>query len=165
MELAVSDSHPVNRRDFILQSGAVAGVGVTGWVGIIREAVERSRAQNKPVLTETTFNSFVVDVRRQGIAASQAFVTAAQTDLPKAIRDRFAITSVQNNQLTAMSTTERAAVVAAIQRGFSGANELRVKLPGTMTAGHKGWTVSKTLKALDGATAEIWTVTATEKFP
>lgn len=162
----MSDSHPINRRDFVLQSSAVAGVGVTaGWMGIIREAVALSRAQNKPLLTETTFNSFAIALRRQGVAASQGFVTAAQTDLPKAIRERFAITSVQDNQLIAMSTTERSAVVIAIQKGFSGSNEFRIRLPGTMTAGHKGWTVSRTPKTLDGITAEIWTVTATEKIP
>jgi hypothetical protein len=165
MEPTVSDPRPINRRDFVLQSGAVASVGTAGWMKLLREAVENSRLQDKPVLTETTFNSYVVTVRRSGITASQAFITAAQSDLPKCIRDRFAITSAQNNQLTSMSSTERSAVVNAIQRGFTGANEFRIKLPSTMTTANKGWTVAKTSKTLDGVTAEVWTVTATEKLP
>ena len=160
----MSGMRPVNRRDFVLQSSALAGMGATGWLGILRDAVERSRAQDKPLLTETAFNSFVFSLRGQGTTAVQTFVSAAQTDLPKSIRDRFALTSAQNTQLTAMTSIERSAVVSAIQKGFSGANELRVKLPTTMTARGKIWTVSKTLKPLDSGAAEIWTVTATEKL-
>jgi hypothetical protein len=164
MELAMSDNS-INRREFILQSGAVAGVGTAGWLGILREAVERSRAQDKPLLTETNFNSFAVSLRRQGSTAVQAFVTAAQADLPKAFRDRFAVTSVQNTQISAMTTTERSVVVNAIAKGFTGVNELRAKLPSTMNPTGKGFTASRTQKTIDGGTAEVWTIVVTEKVP
>ena len=160
------NSDSIGRRDFLRQSGVIAGVGSISWMGVLREAVGRSRAQGKPLLTETAFNSYVVSVRKQGPVATQNFVTALRGNLRAALRDRFTLTTVQDASVGSLSTTDASIIRSAIDKGFLGSNEFRIKLPTTVTSYGCQWQAQRTTKLLDsGASAEVWTVVASDRTP
>ena len=155
-------SKRMDRRHFV-QHSALAAVGAGGWMTGLRELVERARLQDRPVLTDANFNTFLRDLRARGSTTRQQFVAALRADMRKTIRDRFTLTQAQYQRLGTFTETQKSTIVAAFDRGLTGSNDIVVAMP------NKGYvrpcivTAARTLKQLDGGrTAELWTLTFTE---
>jgi hypothetical protein len=158
----LSGSKKIDRRVFVRQSATAVGLGAVGSWGTLREVVLRSHASQKPVLTETSFNSYVQTVRSRGSTAQQAFVTSIRADVRAFVRNNFTLTTAQDRGLTAFTPTDVSTLVNAISSGVAGRNELRVRLlTPTASAGNCMVIAKRETKALaDGGTADVWTVTA-----
>ena len=88
----------VDRRQF-MQHSALAAVGAGGWMTGLRELIERARLQDRPVLTDANFNTFLRDLRARGSIAREQFVAALRADMRKTIRDRVTLTHAQDQRL------------------------------------------------------------------
>lgn len=150
----------MNRRQFMLASAAAPLAGA-GWMAVLRDAVARSQVQSKPVLTEASFNTLVTNTRKLGSTATQELVSSLRADPVKFVRDRFTLTAVQDRNLQTLSATDAATITSAVEKGLTGANEFRLRLPSTMASGRCDWTAARSTKTLDGGViAEVWTLTA-----
>jgi hypothetical protein len=96
-------------------------------------------------------------------AAMQQFVDALRVDMGQAIRDRFTLTSAQDQRVGTFTATQKTTIVAAFDRGFIASNEIIVAMP------NKGYIrpcivmASRTSRQLDGGRiAERWTLTFSE---
>lgn len=152
----------IDRRHFVRQS-ATAAIGTGGWMTGLRDLVERARQQDRPVLTDANFTSFIRNLRAQGAKATQHFVDALRADMRSAVRDRFTLTAAQDQGLGAFTPIQKTTIVGAFDRGFAGRNELVVALPNRTQAANCRVTASRTLRQLDrGQVAEVWALTFSE---
>lgn len=149
------------RRAFLQRLAATVALGTAGVTSSVRDLIDRLWSQDRPLLNEANFNSHVQAVRARGAAAEQEFVAAMRSDVRAVLRGRFALTRVQERAIAAFTPTDLTTIVSAVDKGFTGRNEFRLRIVAPTGAPRANCALSaeRALKQLPGgATAEVWAV-------
>ena len=124
----------MNRRSFLAQTSLGLG-SVVPAAGLFRPSGWAHQA--RPALSELTLAQYIQGARARGQRAVEGLVREVTTDVRSFLRNRFALASAQEAFVSQFAVGDLENIRTAFERGVSGLNEIRVRIPPPDPAGGK----------------------------
>ena len=124
----------MNRRGFLAQTSLGLGI-VAPLVRYVRPA--GLSLQTRPALSELTLAQYVQGARARGQGAVEGLIREVTTDVRSFLRNRFTLANAQESFISQFAIGDVENIRTAFERGLSGLNEIRVRIPPPDPAGGK----------------------------